>query len=161
MWLTGLSITHLKRIIIELFTFLEVLFINCFVDSLPWLVVILISCHRNNNMLVLYINPPPLHINDHFRDITRFVSFTWIVTCIFRMLIKIVYFIELVLFREFISINWIHFWIPKPMAFFSSSLKITCAMTWKREFSSHWYDLDPPISADTNEFENSIHSNDH
>ena len=118
-----MSLQKFKELINNHFTLLEVVFINHFVDDLPCLIVFFIILHRNNTMLLVYLNCPLIN-NYCCRNNTRFVivacmlNFTNIVNVYIRLcclLLRIVSSIMFFTFNAFFSINWNHQIISNPM----------------------------------------------
>ena len=60
---------------VNIFTFFQIIFMNCLVNSLPWLLIVFISFHKDNNMLVVYIKFP-LFSQKNWRESTNFFIFT-------------------------------------------------------------------------------------
>ena len=92
-WFIYIGIELLKKIICFYFPWINFI-INRFVDSLPLILVIFISCHRDNSMLIFHINCT-LFRNNRCRNSTIFVNTTCIFTFIFSLIFSIVSFILL------------------------------------------------------------------
>ena len=115
------SLTHLRWFVVHFycfnflnklidvnFTFIEIIFINIILYSLPCLNLIFNSVQRDKNMLIVFINCPPIS-KKYCRDSNRFIIFYCIGTWVFSLLFRIVSFVKLFNFRVSISVNLVHF----------------------------------------------------
>ena len=71
LWFIWVVFTHLKKNFSKFFTFIEIIFINRFVYTIPCIHIFFNILRRNNKMLLVYINNN-LSINESCRDNTRF-----------------------------------------------------------------------------------------
>ena len=78
------------------FNFPRNTFYQSLLDSLPCLIAVFKNHHRDNNMIIVYINFP-LSSNDHCRDSTIFFSVTCILTFILGLIFRAIYFIDYLL----------------------------------------------------------------
>ena len=115
--------THFMELIHKLITFLEVIWINFYVNSLLWLCDIFNSLHNNNIMILFYIKPP-LRSKDCCIDNIILVSVAWIFyftntvhfyICIYCLLFSIIIFVVFFIFHLFVRTNWIHYRTTNPM----------------------------------------------